>query len=120
MASELKAQQHLWAQLLTFYFYLMQSLISKTESNPSTKDAPTKPDAFIFALKLYDGRIAVGSTNNASRDIARINSGYSSQIPKALQVMQLIGIKDVTATRTLPSVVAQLCRDFGEDKVVCV
>ena len=118
MASEQKPNK-VSKPFVTFNFILMLSTSTKIESTHSTNTAPSS-DKFIYALKLYDGRIAVGSTNNASRDIAKINSGYSPLIPGALQVRQLIGIKDVTATRTLPTVVAQFCRDFGEDKVVCV
>ena len=99
----------------------MQSLISKTESNPSTKDAPTKhKEQFIYAVELYDSRIAIGQTDNFSRDVARLNSGYYKDVPKALQVRQVIGIKDVTANRSLPSVVNQFCKQFGENRIVCV
>ena len=90
--------------------------IAQTRASRETR----KPDKFIYALELYSGKIAVGQTENSSRDISLINSGYSKLIPDPLQVRSIIGIKDVNEERTLPSVVAAFCADFGEDRIICV
>jgi len=75
---------------------------------------------FIFVAQLHDGRIIVGSATNAATRIAAINSGYNSAIPKALQVNRIIGVKPVTAERTLPSVVKRFCDKYGTDKVLAL
>lgn len=99
----------------------MQRTISKTEFTQSTTNAPTKhKDQFVYAVHLYDGRIAIGQTDDFSRDVARLNSGYYNQVPQVLQVKSIIGIKDICETRSLPSVVNQFCNQFGVNRVVCV
>ena len=75
---------------------------------------------YIFVAQLHDGRIIVGSATNAAKRIAAINSGHNSAIPKALQINRIIGIKPVTAERTLPKAVKHFCDKYGEDKVLCL
>ena len=94
--------------------------IAQTRASRQTRKPERAPDKFIYALELYSGKIAVGQTENSSRDISLINSGYSKLIPDPLQVRSIIGIKDVNEERTLPSVVAAFCADFGEDRIICV
>ena len=97
----------------------MQTAINKTESFTLNNKAQIT-DQFIYALQLVDGRYAIGQAKNAAKAIASVNSGDCKLIPKALQVRRIIGVKEVNETRSLPSVVSQFCRDFGEDKVVCI
>ena len=99
----------------------MQRTISKTEFTQDNIKAQTKyTDLFIYALELVDGRFAIGQASNAAKAIASVNSGDCKLIPKELQVRHIIGVKEVNETRSLPSVVSQFCRDFGDEKVVCV
>ena len=98
----------------------MQTAINKTESTTLNNNAQPYTDQYIYALELVDGRIAIGQAKNAAKAIASVNSGDCKLIPKALQVRHIIGVKEVNESRTLPSVVAQFCNDFGDDKVVCV
>jgi hypothetical protein len=102
-----------------FHFYLMHTAISKTESTlTSFEIAPVAQ--YIYALLLVDGRIVVGQHHNPAKKVQRINSGYCKQIPGALQVSRIIGIKEVNETRNLCSVVNQFCKDFGEERVLCL
>ena len=101
----------------------MQSTATfKTESTTTQQynAQNTRKQECIFAVLLYDGRIIIGKDSDAPRRIANLNGGMLSICPKALQVRRIIGIKEVNETRTLPSVVAQFCRDFGEERVVCL
>lgn len=98
----------------------MQTAISKTEHSTLTNFDIAPVDQYIYALLLVDGRIAIGSSHNPAKKIQRINSGYCKQIPGAMKISRIIGIKEVNEDRSLPSVVAQFCRDFGEEQVLCL
>mgnify|MGYP003676111138 CR=1 FL=1 len=101
----------------------MQSTIT-TEFTPQqlTAHKTTKKteQAYIFAILMNDRKIVVGITTNAPKRIAAINGGYHPKMGKSLCVKRIIGIKPVTEERTLPSVVAQFCREFGEDRITCM
>ena len=98
----------------------MQTAISKTESSTLSKIEIAPVQQYIYALLLVDGRIAIGQTHNPAKKIQRINSGYCKQIPGALKISRIIGIKEVNETRNLPSVVNQFCKDFGDERVLCI
>lgn len=96
-------------------------MYSTTASQIKTNTTPVATkQQHIFVLQLQDGRYAVGQSHNPYKRIASINGGMNKAIPQALQVSRIIGIKDVNETRSLPSVTAKLCRDFGDDKVLCL
>ena len=76
--------------------------------------------SFIFVLQLIDGRYVVGQANNACKRIAAINSGAHPDIPKALQVFRVVGIKEQGEDRTFVGVVKKMCDKHGTDKVLCV
>ena len=97
----------------------MHTAIKPEVFTQTVKVAPTKTQQ-IYVLELFDGRIAIGSSTHPATRIRNINAGACRAIPKSLPIRRIVGIKEVTETRTLPSVVAQFCRDFGEDKIVCV
>jgi len=100
----------------------MLSSAIKTEFTHTTDIAPTiqTDTPYIFAIMLFDRRIVIGMSTNAPKRVANINGGFYPHIGGSLCVRRIIGIKPVTETRTLPSVVAQFCRDFGEERVVCI
>ena len=104
------------------YFILMPSTTVNSETTLSTQSiAPTKTKPqTIFVVLLHDGRFVVGQSHNSPKRIANLNGGMHPAVPKSLCVRRIIGIKEVNEQRTLPSVVAKLCRDFGEDKVICI
>ena len=76
--------------------------------------------SFIFVLQLMDGRYAVGQANNPCKRIAALNSGNHPDIPKALQVYRVVGIKEQNEDRTFCGVVKKMCDKHGTDKVLCV
>ena len=98
----------------------MQSIIAKTGTTPQ-KLAPTnRKQQCIFALHMTDNRIVVGQSANASKIIQYLNAGGHRDFRNTLCVRRIIGIREVTETRTLPSVVRQFCNEFGSDRVVCI
>lgn len=74
----------------------------------------------IFVLQLIDGRYCVGQADNACKRIAAINSGSHPDIPKALQVYRVVGIKEQNEDRTFVGVVKMMCERHGDNKVLCV
>lgn len=98
----------------------MHTAFTKTESTSTIKTAAPTKQKQIFALMLHDGRIVIGQSTNPCRRIAALNSGTNAAMPKPLMVNRILGIKEVTETRSLPSVVNQFCNDFGNDRVLCV
>ena len=105
-----------------FNFILMLSTTYKTESTATQTNAhkPHSKQQCIFALLMDDKRIVIGQSDNAARIVAHLNSGGHKLFRRALCVSRIIGIREVTETRTLPSVVAQFCKDFSEERVVCI
>lgn len=87
---------------------------NKVETKPQTKQP------YIYVAQLHDGRIVIGQHTNAAKRLAALNSGHNPAVPKALQINRLIGVKPVTETRTLMTVVKQFCDNYGVDKVLCV
>ena len=92
---------------------------STLEAKSTHQQTATKEE-FIFCLQLNNGKIVVGKATNPCRRIASINSGLNPYVKGALQVNRILGIKEVTAERNLPSVVARFCDKYGSDKVIAV
>ena len=86
---------------------------------PVTITSNNRP-AYVFVCLLNDGRYLIGQGNNPSKRIACINSGLNDAIPEPRQVKKVIGIKEQTEQRTLPSVVNSFCKRYGLDKVIAV
>ena len=100
----------------------MQSTATKTESTTATTIAHNKytRQPHIFAVQLYDNRIVIGIDEDACRRIAVLNSGNVKGFPDSHMVRHIIGIEPANETRSLQSVVAQFCRKYGEERVVCI
>lgn len=76
--------------------------------------------SFIFVLQLIDGRYVVGQANNPCKRIAALNSGNHHDLPKALQVYRVVGIKEQGEDRTFIGVVKKMCDKHGTENVLCV
>ena len=74
----------------------------------------------IFIVQLVDGRYVIGSARNASKRICALNSGLNPSVPKSLQIYRIIGIRDITEKRTLPSVVKRFCDKYGDNRIVVI
>ena len=98
----------------------MQSAIKFGTTTQKQFNAPTRTDEWIYAVQLNDGRIAIGQSTNAGKAIAWLNGGQNKLVPKAFQVYRILGVKEVSESRNLPSVVAKFCEEYGEDSVVCL
>ena len=101
----------------------MHFIATKTETTHTHKTiAPTvkAKSQTIFVVQLHDNRFVVGQSHNSPRRIANLNGGMCSAVPQTLCVKRIVGIKEVNERRTLPGVVAKLCRDFGEENVICI
>ncbi len=97
----------------------MHSYITTTKIAPVTITPNDRP-AYVFVCLLKDGRYVIGDADNPSKWIAYINSGLHKSIPEPRQVKKVIGIKEQTEQRTLPSVVNRFCKRYGLDKVIAV
>lgn len=97
------------------------SFANSVTSTKTEKIAPSpKPQRFIFVVQLHDGRIVIGTAENAARRIAAINSGHNPAITKTLQINNIVGIKPITESRTLPGTVKYFCDKYGKERVICV
>ena len=94
--------------------------IETKQPHTSERDFARTKQPYIYVAQLHDGRIVIGQHTNAAKRIAALNSGHNPAVPKALQINRLIGVKPVTETRTLMTVVKQFCDNHGVDKVICV
>jgi predicted GIY-YIG superfamily endonuclease len=92
----------------------------QTTSNTTTDTIRKQDNKFIFILRLYDGRLAIGQAANVARRIASINSGIHPSLPKSLMVKEIVGIKPITEERTYVSTVHRFCERLGSDAVVAV
>ena len=97
----------------------MHSYITTTKIAPVTITPNDRP-AYIYVCLLKDGRYLVGHANNPSESIAYINSGHNKALREPRQVKKVIGIKEQTDQRTLPSVVNRFSKRYGLDKVIAV
>jgi len=95
---------------------MSQAIVSTTQEFKVTK----KKQEFIFVIQLHSGTFVIGQGSNPAKRIAAINSGLHSFIKKTLQVNRVIGIKEINEQRNLPTVVAQFCNRYGENKVLVV
>lgn len=96
---------------------LNNSVASKSNSTITNE---TTQDTSVFAVLLLDGRICLGSAKKAGRTIAALNSGKYPAVPKSLQVYKILAVKDITETRTLPTVTQRFCAKYGADNVVVI
>ena len=76
--------------------------------------------ACIFVVQLIDGRYVIGSSDNAAKRIARLNSGMCKEIPEKHQIQRIVGIKEQKEGRTLISVTNNFIDKFGQSKVVVI
>ena len=98
-------------------------MLNQTSVNASpvkNNTTETKQDTWVYACLMMDGRIAIGSAKNASRAIAKLNSGMFPAVPKTHQMYSIIGVKEINETRNLPSVVAKFCQKYGSEKIITV
>ena len=91
---------------------------SMAASRPKSRAKANAKHRWIFVVLLQNGKLVVGSANNASRSIAAVNSGYYKEVPNAYSIHRIIGVKAVTEERTLDSVVAKLSTRFGSNKII--
>lgn len=87
---------------------------STTKTNVKVKER------FVFVLLLNSGKWVVGSATNPCRRITALNSGMNRAIPKSLQVNRIVGIRPMTAERTVVSVFKKFEDQFGEGNVIAV
>lgn len=102
-------------------------MLNQTSVNASTNTTitsetktETKQDTWVYACLMMDGRIAIGSAKNASREIAKLNSGMFPAVPKSHQMYSIIGVKPINEDRNLPSVVARFCQKYGSEKIITI
>ncbi len=76
------------------------------------------PHKWVWACLLMSGRIAFGSANNASRTIAKLNSGMFELVPEEKQVYSILAVKEITKERTLESVQERLLKKYGASKLI--
>ena len=97
----------------------MHSYNTTTTIAPVTITSHDRP-AYVFVCLLKDGRYLVGHADNPSMSIAYLNSGVNRALKEPRQVKKVIGIKEQTDQRTLPSVVNRFSKRYGLDKVIAV
>jgi hypothetical protein len=94
----------------------MHNSVLESQTTYTQDSTSTKP-LFVYVIQLHSGQYVIGQASNAARKIALINSGLSTHVQGSLQVNRIIAVKEVTPDRTLPIVVANFCKRFGNDRV---
>ncbi len=74
----------------------------------------------IFICQLMNGKYVIGSARNASKRISALNSGLNPAVKKSQQIYRIIGIKDITEERTLPSVAKRFCEKYGDERIIVI
>ena len=74
----------------------------------------------MFVCQLDDGRYVVGCATNPVKRITALNSGHNPEVPKALQVNRVIGIKPVEEGRNIVTVFKRFEERYGEGNVIAV
>ncbi len=92
---------------------------TNTTITSETKTETTK-HRWVYVVLLMSGKLAIGSADNASRAIAKLNSGMCKAVPESNCVYQIVGVKEVNETRNLPSVVERFCSKYGDDRVIAL
>jgi hypothetical protein len=86
----------------------------------STETQSEVKQQYLFVLQLHNGKIVIGKDSNVARRIASINSGLSPYLKEVHQVNRILGVKPVTAERTLFSTVSKFCERYGADRIITV
>ena len=98
----------------------MQTTTFETAHTGTKTQKTDQQHTCIFIVQLVDGRYVIGSARNASKRICALNSGLNPSVPKSLQIYRIIGIRDITEQRTLPSVVKKFCDKYGDNRIVVI
>ena len=98
----------------------MQTTTFETAHTGTKTQKTGQEHTCIFIVQLVDGRYVIGSAKNASRRIAALNSGMNPAVRKSHQIYRIVGIKDITAERTLPIVVNKFCAKYGSERIVVI
>ena len=75
---------------------------------------------YIFVLQLHNGQLVIGQASNPCRRIAAINSGMNRAIQESLQINKIIGVKEITRTKNLMTVVKKFCDRYGSERIITV
>ena len=94
-------------------------LLTKQQNSSTQAKSKDYVHKWIFVLQLLDGRYVIGSSNNAARRIAILNSGANPAV-KANSVYRIVGIKEANEDRTYINVVTKFCQRKGEKNVITV
>ena len=95
--------------------------VTAAQTNSTTTTSNTNYLAkYIFAVQLHDGRFVIGASDRPGRTIANLNTGWYNAVPKALQVNNIIAIKDQNEDRRLMNVVAKFCAKYGDNNVIVI
>ena len=84
-----------------------------------TKKTQVK-NVYVFVLQLHNGQLVIGQASNPCRRIAAINSGMNKAIKESLQINKIIGVKEITSTRNLMTVVKKFCDRCGSERIITI